>query len=452
MPSNLTAFSQRLGSLFGYANNVATVMEPIYGGNIDTVLGFYAGTAFLEDVSPLPGLQNYSTGLSTTLGVSAYDAIRACVQSTIINDMRSIASTYDGTLLTGLRGLRDRMIFESYKFQAVGTSSISFTATSGNQGTGTILVNAYRPASTSLYLQEMFNETIRTNCTIAGNVSNFGEATFQFAGNAAYDATNLAWPGGSGVNATIQATSASITASVGAPGVSILANGDFESWSSNAPRAWTIVTGTAGTQVTQGSTPCRGNYALQFVGNGSTLTRIRQQIASGSGAPTSVAAEVTYAITFSARVAASTTGTVVVALRDAAGTTVGSAITLNLATLTTTYATKSVTFSIAKSALPTTLYLDIYSTAAIASSGTLMIDELVLAPMTQLYPGGPSVLITCGQTDWAVDDSGTISVISDASTNGAMMKGFARWVGAEKLGVYLPLTGTSTLPDSDVAI
>lgn len=453
-PSQLPDFGARLGSLFGYANNVYTTTQPLWdiGQNIDTVLSLYEGTQFRQDTANLAPLTNYSSGLSSTLGVSIYAAIQESITATIINDMRDLYGAYDGTLITALRKLRDQMISESYKFQAVGSSSVTYAATSGNQGTGTVLVRAYRPASSSLYLQEMFSETIRMNCTVGGDVSNFGEASFAFSGFSNYAANNIAWPGGSGLNTTVQATSASITASVGAPGVSILANGDFESWSGSTPRAWTIVTGTAGTQVTQGSTPCRGTYALQFVGNGSTLTRIRQQIASGSGAPTSVQAETDYAITFCARVAAATTGTVVVALRDAAGTTVGSAVTLTLASLTTTYTTQSVTFSIAKASLPTTLYLDIYSTTAIAAGGTLMIDEVVLAPMTRLYATGPSVLITCGQTDWAANDSGTITAVSDASTTGLFMKGFSRWVGAERQGIYLPLTGTNTLADTLVTI
>jgi len=454
MPSQLPDFGARLGSLFGYANNVYTVTSPLWdtGSNIDTVLALYDGTDFRQDAANLAPLTNYSTGLSSTLGVPVYSAIQQSITATIINEMRDLYGAYDGTMTTALRKLRDQMIADDYKFQAVGTSSVTYTATSGNQGTGSVLVRAFRPASSSLYLQEMYNETIRMNCTVGGDIGNFGEATFAFTGFSSYAMNNIAWPGGSGLNTTVQATSAAITASVGAPGVSILANGDFESWSSNTPRAWTIVTGTAGTQVTQGSTPFRGTYALQFVGNGSTLTRIRQQIASGSGAPTSVQAETDYALTFYARVASATTGTVVVALRDASGTTVGSAVTLNLASLTTTYALQSVTFSIAKSALPTTLYLDIFSTAAIANTGTLMIDELVLAPMTRLYAAGPSVLITCGAKDWAADDSGTIAAVSDPSTTGKFMKGFARWVGAERQGIYLPLTGTNTLADTLVTI
>ena len=238
MPSFLPDFGARLGSLFGYANDVQTKTLNLYSTDIDTVLAFYEGTAFRQDTANLGPLQNLSTGLSTTIGVPIYAAIQQSITATIINDMRDLYSAYDGTLTTALRKLRDQMISESYKFQAVGTSSVTYTATSGNQGTGTVLVRAYRPASSSLFLQEMYSETIRLNCTVGGDIGNFGEATFAFSGFAAYAPNNIAWPGGSGLNTTVQATSAAITASVGAPGVSILANGDFESWSSNTPRAW----------------------------------------------------------------------------------------------------------------------------------------------------------------------------------------------------------------------
>jgi len=135
-------------------------------------------------------------------------------------------------------------------------------------------------------------------------------------------------------------------------------------------------------------------------------------------------------------------------------TTVGSAVTLNLASLTTSYAISSTTFSIAKSALPTTLYLDIYSTTAIANTGILYIDEVVLAPMTQMYPGsvGPSILIYPGSTDWAVGDRGTISVTSDGSANGLFMKGFQRWLQPERFGIYLPVSATPTISDTLVTV
>jgi hypothetical protein len=76
----------------------------------------------------------------------------------------------------------------------------------------------------------------------------------------------------------------------------------------------------------------------------------------------------------------------------------------------------------------------------------------VLAPMTRMYPGGPSIIIYPGTIDWAVDDSFNVDVVSTTSTNGKFMAAFARFIGMERQGVYLPVSTTPTLADSLVTI
>jgi hypothetical protein len=454
MAWSATDFSTRIGKLFGYQNSVKTQTSPLYGANLTSIFTTFASTSDRASVGNLADLSIPATGLSASIGTGIYGQVAQSINSFVVDYIRRETGVYDGSVQTALREVYARLVAGSDTYRSVGTSSISFSATAGNQGNGTVLVRGYRPASSTVFLQEMFTESIGLRCTVGGNVGNFGQGTFQLTGVAALASNNTEWAGGSGTNLSVNATTASVTASVGTPGVSILANGDFESWTSNTPQGWSIVTGTAGTQVLRGTVPARGSYALQFTGDGLTLTRIRQQIASASGAPTQVEAERDYALILYARVGAATTGTVVVALRDAAGTTVGSAVTLNLASLTTSYAISSATFSIAKSALPTTLYLDIYSTTAIANTGILYIDEVVLAPMTQMYPGsvGPSILIYPGTSDWAVGDSGTISVTSDGSSNGLFMKGFQRWLQPERYGIFLPVSATPSISDTLVTV
>lgn len=454
MPWSSSDFSTRLGKLFGYQNSVKTQVSALYNANLTSIFTTFASTSDRASVGNLADLSIPASGLASTIGGGIYGAVNTSIQSFVVDYVRRETGVYDGTVPTALREVFSQLTAASDTYRSVGTSSISFSATAGNQGNGTVLVRGYRPASSTVFLQEMFTESIALRCIEGGNVGNFGQGTFQLTGVAELPSNNTEWPNGSGTNRTITATSAAVTASVGTPGVSLLANGDFESWTSNTPRGWTIVTGTAGTQVLRGTTPARGSYSLQFTGDGATLTRIRQQIASASGAPTQVSAETDYALILYARVGAATTGTVVVALRDASGTTVGSAITLNLASLTTSYAISSTTFSIAKSALPTTLYLDIYSTTAIANTGILYIDEVVLAPMVPMYPGanGPTIIVYPGSTDWAAGDRGTISVTSDGSTNGLFMKGFQRWLQPERFGIYLPVSATPTISDTLVTV
>jgi hypothetical protein len=55
-------------------------------------------------------------------------------------------------------------------------------------------------------------------------------------------------------------------------------------------------------------------------------------------------------------------------------------------------------------------------------------------------------------TDWAENDTFSTAVTSTTSTNGKFMAGFARFVGLERQGIYLPVSTTPTLSDSLVTI
>lgn len=454
MAWNTTDFATRLGKLFGYANSVQTEVTDLYNANLSSVFTTFASTADLPAVSTLSPLSLDATGLPLSIGLNLYQQVYSSIQRFIIDYVQREVGVYDGTINTAMRAVRDSLIAATDSFDRILTTTGAYTATSGNQGNGTVLVNINRPGTSTFDRQEMFTESIAVRAVTAGNVGNFGEATFQFTGVSAYSNTNTEWPNGSGCNIQLRATSASVTASVGSPGVSLLSNGDFEAWSTNTPRNWSIVTGTAGTQILRGTTPARGSYSLQYTGDGATLTTIRQQIASGSGAPTSVLAEQQYAISFWARVGAATTGIVQIRLEDASGNTIGTAISLDLSTLTTSFTQHSVSFSIAKSALPTTLYMVIRSTTAIANTGILYLDELILAPMQQLYPGGPMALVTVGTSDWAIGDSGSIAVASTtgSGTDGMFMRAFHRWLHPEANGIYLPISATPTINDNLVTV
>lgn len=454
MAVNITNLATRLGKLFGFANSVKTQMSPLYGANLTSLLTQFDGTDYRQVVSAFAGMSNPQSGMSSFIGQSLYSMVQASATNLIMETMRVEGGVYDGTLITAYKGFRDAMIAGSESFRKVGTSSLTTTATAGNLGTGSIIARSLRPASTD-YLQEIYDETLTGTCQTAGNVLNFGAATFRLGGEASRNYTNTEWPGGSGTGTAITATPAAINSPQGDAGRSIIANGAFENWSTNTPAQWTITVGSAGSQVLRSSVPARGAYALSMVGDGATLTTLRQQLAYSNSTPVTIQPDTDYALVVYARkTAAGTTGTVKIGLRDVSGTTItgSSEITLALSSVTTSYAVYSTSFSIAKSAVPTTVYLDIYSTTAIASGNTLIIDELVLAPMTRVYPGGPSVLIYPGTIDWAVNDSFTLDVVSTTSTNGKFMASFARFLGLERQGVYLPVSATPTQADSLVTI
>jgi len=458
MPSPLLSVSisdlaTRLGKLFGYGQSIATRIDPLYTTNLDSLLTDFDATDYRDAVAGFLNAANPRSGFPNTLGASTYALVQQAVNNLILNTIRIEGSTYDGTMLTAYRGLRDAMTLQSESFQKATSASATVTMGS-NLGTGTALVRANRPASTD-YLQEMYAETITARCTAPGNVLNFGAASFVLSSPINYAYSNTLWPGGSGISTSITATPAAINSPTGESGRSIIANGAFENWATNTPANWSITVGAAGTQVLRSSVPARGSYALGMVGDGSTLTTLRQQLAYSNSTPVTIQPETDYAlICYARKTASGTTGVVKIGLRNSSGTTItgSSEITLDMSSVTTSYAVSSTTFSIAKSAVPTTVYLDIYSTTAIGSGNTLIIDELVLAPMTRVYQGGPSVLIYPGTIDWAVDDSFTLDVVSTTSTNGKFMANFARFLGLERQGIYLPVSATPTQADSLVTI
>jgi hypothetical protein len=455
MAVNFTDLSTRLGKLFGYANKVQTQVSNFYNADLTSLLTEFDGSDYRDAVMPFLTAANPSTGFPSRIGANLYAPIQGAIQSLIINTLRLEADTYDGSYLTALRGLYDEMVSASQTFREVGTSSISVTAGGSNQGTGTMLARAYRPASSSVYLQEMFDETITARCTSPGTVLNYGSGGFSFTGPSAYLSTNTEWPGGSGVAATVSATPANLNSPTGTAGRNIIANGGFEGWSSNTPASWTITVGTAGTQVLRSTVYARGAYALNLVGNGSTLTTLRQQLSYSNSTPVAIQPNTDYAIVCYAKKLAGTVGEVRIGLRDASGTapTGSSYVALALSSLSTSYALYSTTFSIAATNIPTTLYLDIYSTTALGSTASILIDEVMLVPMSRLYgTNGPSVLIVPGERDFAVGDKFTIGVTSTNTTNGKFMAGFKRWVQTEAQGVYLPVSATPSISDSLVTI
>lgn len=450
---DITNLATRLGKLFGYGEAIATQLDPLYTTNLGSLLTDFDATDYRDAVAGFLNAANPRTGFPNTLGASTYTLVQQAVNSLILNTIRIEGSTYDGTMMTAYRGLRDAMTLQSESFQKATSASATVTMGS-NLGTGTALVRANRPASTD-YLQEMFAETITARCTAPGNVLNFGAATFNLTTPANYSFANTLWPGGSGISTNLTATPAAINSPTGESGRSIIANGAFENWATNTPANWSITVGSAGTQVLRSSVPARGSYALSMVGDGATLTTLRQQLAYSNSTPVTIQPETDYAlICYARKTAAGTTGVVKIGLRNSSGTTVtgSSEITLNMSSVTTSYAVSSTTFSIAKSAVPTTVYLDIYSTTAIGSGNTLIIDELVLVPMSRVYPGGPSVVIYPGTIDYALEDSFTVDLTNNYTSNAVFMANFARYIGMERQGIYLPVSATPTQSDALVTI
>lgn len=277
-----------------------------------------------------------------------------------------------------------------------------------------------------------------------------GSEIFQVRGGASYSGLDYRFPGGSGTDIRITSVCASIDN--GALYANVLTNSDLEDWTSNIPDQWTVSSGTAGTDfLRESTTVARGTYGLKAAVTGATF-KIRQQLGAASGTLGRIAPDRPYVIAAMMRKDASATGTIRLSLQDSGGTILSSgavAISQSVASLTTSWQIVSLAFRSPK-ALPSTVYIALETTSAVATAAAY-VDEIVLAEMPTIAPGGQAVTVIAGTTDWAVDD--TLRKKFSNSNEGAFVRAFDRLFEMYQLGLSLPQNylGSETISDSLIA-
>lgn len=276
-----------------------------------------------------------------------------------------------------------------------------------------------------------------------------GTEVFQVTGSASYPSLDYRFPAGSGVNLAMS----SVTAAVdnGAPYANIGTNTDLEDWTSNVPDQFTVVSGAAGTEfLKETGTFFRGASCLKAAVTGSTF-RIRQQLGSPSGSLGAITPDRPYTLAFAAKKDAGATGTIRVSVQDSAGTIVtGMSKSISVAAgLTTGWVIYTVEMRAPK-VLPTTSYLVIETTTAIAVAA-VYIDEVILAELMPIAPGGQALAVICGSTNWVVDDR--VARKWTNSNEGAFVRAFDRLFDMYGKGLSLPANylGGETIADSLIA-
>lgn len=103
------------------------------------------------------------------------------------------------------------------------------------------------------------------------------------------------------------------------------------------------------------------------------------------------------------------------------------------------------------SVLPPTTYLRIRTVTPLSSGTRAYLDEVCLAPMTELYAGGPSIAAFAGRTNWSVNDRATITVTNDRA--GTLHEWANRMFSLRENHLLLPtnVAGNETIADSLVA-
>lgn len=371
--------------------------------------------------------------------------LQGLAQSTVIAMADDDVKLTQVTLQAALTELIRQMVANS---QVVARPTITATVTAGssNNGNGTLVASVL--GGTGVQRDYVIPETVDVICTSDSQVgATLSREPFSARGDAAQsDVLSWDWPKGSGASTQLTAIDAGSTSS------QLLANGDFENFTSNVPNSWTVDVGTGGVDLfAAGSSDAwSGSNALKYTGTGGApLTGIYQAVTLRPNTVYAVACAMKRSASLAAGVLSIDLHNGSAIINDDAA--VANALTQTLSALTTSYVWKTAFFRTPR-VMPTTVRLRVKATTALTSGESVFVDRLALAPATELYSGGPYVALFSGPTKFVVNDSFAIAVANNYATNAKWQFLADRFFGLRSLGLQIPsTTGAATILDSLIA-
>lgn len=443
----------RLGKLFGLAEAVRTHQLDIKTRIAAIQAEYSSADSYM--VGPLVGAMESRILASGII----LNEIKSAAESTLIEmayvdagiSTRSVMPSK--TVTDALLYLIREMQLDSETVQATTVSKAAVSVGTGNTGNGTLLFTELPPLSLGSGVTQLPNirtERIEIRCVSDAQSKDIaaGSELFSVRGQAAFPNLDYRFPAGSGVDFVMPCLNPALD--TGARYAQLARNGSFANYTTaNIPDYWIVSTGTAGTHFGQETTTTyRGGSAFKFIGNGATLAKIRQQLASDSGSPYTVASDRLYVLAIAARVnAGAAAGVVRVSLQDGSGTVVsGASITISYS-IGTSFAWQYAFFR-APLSLPSAVYLAIEQTTAINAGGEMYLDECVLAEVRQVAPGGQGIVVLPGATDWVVNDH--LRLVSTNNAEGEFNTEFDRLFSMYEKGLLLPAAASpsETIADS----
>ncbi len=288
------------------------------------------------------------------------------------------------------------------------------------------------------------------------------------------DPLDVSSPSYSGINVQINVTDPTVSGSQ--PGQNLLANSDFQSFTTNTATGWTYLVGSAGTSagnIGGGTTPLpfannttglTDTLNLTLFSDGATALSLAQPFGTGTGGNgVTLSPGVVYGVGLYSRVSStgSVAGVVTVDLIDSTGSPqvvaddngVDNSFTIDHSVLTATYALftgffRLPTVSAAKYVQP--YQLRIRESTVFDTGKSVYVTGLAMTQAPQLYAGGPFVFAMRGKIDAATGDNAEITVANDWATNAKMGLMFNQVFGLTSLGLQIPslTTATATMPES----
>ena len=431
--------------------------------HIEETLGKYTATS-IDRTEYLGAMAGDREAIADT-GRPVQEAVRDAMRSTIIEQV-------DDELTPGLEpsktienALRRLSIDMAAQTQSIGTTAISFSTVTNASTTfdGTIILadNAkynYGGAKGASFASNdtPLAETLTARCVKDARDGSLvlGNERFEVSGDNAVDRLDRTWPQGSGCRVLMNATCADMD-SRSLPGQNMLTNSGFERRNSTPfPLDWTVLTGTAGTNLTSSSTAFRGSYALKFEGNGSAQRGVYQLMGTGPRARIKTNTCYVASCRLIAETANVTAGTFRLALTDTSDTVLAScsvAQTFSSTNVTTSAWTHLKGYFTTPLNLPTEVRFVIETDSggsALAAGAKLIIDEVILAEVVTLYPGGPGAVIVPGTANYELDDSMRVSI---AKTQAEWHLELDRYLDLAGMGMRLPTSNTPTISATLIA-
>lgn len=412
-------------------------------------LGLLVKQARSYQTSQLVNLTNTTTGV-----VAQYNAesdIQALVGASYIGQLNSVGGLVGGLAQNVAVQTVNRVVFRDdpqlnqtlqqvnllaslqeiiFQMREQAQTILAATITLTNSaftgtGNGAINSSAKRP-SDGLVLENAFGENLLFLCTNDSYIggAQAGNEGFAVTGAGAGGFFDFNWPLGSNCTTGLNAIDAETDTGAG----NFLTNSDFEEWTANVPDNWTLVVGTAGTNIArQGTIVYTGSYSLEFIGAGGTATQIRQQFDSSSGTLGELDPLTQYSVALWLRRdgTAAAAGVLTVDLTDSSGNVVAdenaanNSFTVDLTALTTTFAAYKGVFR-TPHVMPSSVYLRLRTSTPLTNGRSVYLDHLSLGQMTQCYVSGPYVAVHSGSTNFVQGDYGTVTVTNSRGAAGTL--------------------------------
>lgn len=420
MAIDYTLLFTRLGRFVAETNLwLARQSSEVLGSNVgaDDILDEFAANRELAD-GVLGLYQSLQASMRSHVGGLTTQATKslAALQSELSAPSPSTAAI--------LPLLIERMGDESKTVLANTISSPGVTPVSGITGTGGLSVSKMN--ADGVDDQTVASETLRVRCVrdrFTGTVA--GQELFEIVGQPRQAKEEGYAPRGSG----------GPTQTLGGAAANLLTNGAFSAFTSNVPDGWTVVAGTAGTDILDNTTVLHADtHTLELKSGGASTITLKQVFGS------SFTKRVYVGNVWARRSGGSWTGGGSLKFTaKGTGFTDKDILSIDPASLTASFA-NSVLFFATPATLPSDFRIEVSWTGANLNAGKSVYLSGSAVRLATMH-GGSAYAIFRGATDFLAGDDFVVITANDYAGK------FQTWFG-RFFGVQLPSSGSPNISDS----